>query len=168
MDTFAYAEESFFPEDCGRGADSTITGSLPASMGTFALRRAQYFNEASYFNELGYSSESGQESSLSAEQQLALTNLMRNGDFVAKQKMIARSLPLVVDIAKRYTNRGVPLLNLLKEGKQGLIYALEEFKAEDRFHFSAYAAQCIRQYIERAISNQNNNRAGGVSGHSVA
>ena len=163
MDAFAYTEESFLPENNnGLGADSAGAVSLPASMGTFALRRAQYFNETAYLNEAKRFNETGQEaSSLDAGQQLAPTNLMRNSDPVAKQKMIARNRHLVVDIDKRYTNRGVPLLNLYKEGNQGLIHALDECKAGDKFNFSSYAAQCIRQHIERAIANQNN-RSGAL------
>ena len=93
---------------------------------------------------------------LSAQQQLALMNLVKVDDPEAKQQLVAHNLRLVVNIAKRYSDRGVALLDLVREGNLGLIHALENFDLEGGFRFAAYAARCVRQNIERAIMNQGN------------
>lgn len=141
MNGYAGSEEdvllgTYEPETAG-------IGHLSASAGTFSLRRVHYFTETG-------------EPLLSAEQQQVLTNLIRDGVPAAKSKMIVHSLRLVINIAKRYTNRGLGFFELVREGNQGLIHALEKFEPEVSFRFSAYATQCIRQYIERAITNQDN------------
>ena len=77
------------------------------------------------------------------------------GDFSARQKMIEHNLRLVVNVAKAYLNRGMPLLDLVEEGNLGLMHALDKFDPERGFRFSTYATWWIRQNIERAIMNQS-------------
>ena len=102
-----------------------------------------------------YLNEIGANPLLTAEEELSLSRRVREGDFPARQTMIERNLRLVVNIAKHYLNRGIPLLDLVEEGNLGLIHALEKFDPERGFRFSTYATWWIRQNIERAIMNQS-------------
>jgi len=102
-----------------------------------------------------YLNEIGANPLLSADEELRLSRLVREGDFAARQTMIERNLRLVVNIAKHYLNRGIPLLDLVEEGNLGLMHALEKFDPERGFRFSTYATWWIRQNIERAIMNQS-------------
>ena len=79
----------------------------------------------------------------------------QRGDESARQRMIESNLRLVVKIARRYINRGLPLLDLIEEGNLGLIHAVKKFDPERGFRFSTYATWWIRQTIERAIMNQS-------------
>ena len=101
-----------------------------------------------------YLNEIGAKPLLTPEEEVATARLVRAGDFSARQKMIEHNLRLVVNIAKYYLNRGIPLLDLVEEGNLGLIHALEKFDPERGFRFSTYATWWIRQSIERGIMNQ--------------
>lgn len=92
---------------------------------------------------------------LKADEELELTLKVKQGDAVARQKMIECNLRLVINIAKRYINRGLPLLDLIEEGNLGLIHALSKFEPDRGFRFSTYATWWVRQNIERAIMNQS-------------
>ncbi len=102
-----------------------------------------------------YLSEIGAKPLLTPEEELLTTRQVREGDFAARQRMIEHNLRLVVNIAKHYLNRGIPLLDLIEEGNLGLIHALEKFDPERGFRFSTYATWWIRQNIERGIMNQS-------------
>lgn len=92
---------------------------------------------------------------LTADDEKELAGRIAKGDKAARDKMIESNLRLVVKIAKRYINRGLPFLDLIEEGNMGLIKAVERFKLSKECRFSTYATWWIRQSIERALVNQS-------------
>ena len=102
-----------------------------------------------------YLNEIGAKPLFTPEEEFAWACRARSGEFIARQKMIEHNLRLVVNIAKHYLNRGIPLLDLIEEGNLGLIHAIEKFDPQRGFRFSTYATWWIRQSIERAIMNQS-------------
>ncbi|MFN4064742.1 RNA polymerase sigma factor RpoS [Azoarcus communis] len=129
---------------------------LPLEVEVFADRQAPVI-ENEFLSDVTqiYLNEIGANPLLTADEEAALARRVRQGDFQARQTMIERNLRLVVNIAKHYLNRGIPLLDLVEEGNLGLIHALEKFDPERGFRFSTYATWWIRQNIERAIMNQS-------------
>ncbi len=91
---------------------------------------------------------------LSAQEEHTTAQLARAGDFEARQRMIERNLRLVVSIAKHYTGRGMPMVDLIEEGNLGLMHAITKFDPERGFRFSTYASWWIRQSIERSVMHQ--------------
>jgi len=92
---------------------------------------------------------------LTPDEEKALARRIDLGDKAARDKMIESNLRLVVKIAKRYINRGLPFIDLIEEGNIGLIKAVERFKLSKECRFSTYATWWIRQSIERALVNQS-------------
>ena len=129
---------------------------LPLEVEVFVERAAPVF-ENEFLSDVTqiYLNEIGANPLLTAEEEATLARRVRLGDFQARQTMIERNLRLVVNIAKHYLNRGIPLLDLVEEGNLGLMHALEKFDPERGFRFSTYATWWIRQNIERAIMNQS-------------
>ena len=101
-----------------------------------------------------YLNEIGATPLLTAAEEVLVARASLAGDEAARHRMINSNLRLVVMIAKRYTNRGLPLLDLIEEGNLGLMRAVEKFDPERGFRFSTYATWWIRQSIERALMNQ--------------
>ena len=92
---------------------------------------------------------------LTAESEKELARQIEKGDRAARNTMIESNLRLVVKIAKRYINRGLPFLDLIEEGNLGLIKAVERFSLAKECRFSTYATWWIRQAVERALVNQS-------------
>ncbi|MBP6281305.1 MAG: RNA polymerase sigma factor RpoD [Leptotrichiaceae bacterium] len=101
-----------------------------------------------------YLREIGQIPLLSYDEEIEYAQKVLNGDEEAKQKLIEANLRLVVSIAKKHTNRGLKMLDLIQEGNMGLMKAVEKFEYEKGFKFSTYATWWIRQAITRAIADQ--------------
>jgi len=101
-----------------------------------------------------YLREIGKYPLLGAEEEVELAKQFEKNSKRAKDKLIESNLRLVVSIAKKYIGRGLSLLDLIQEGNQGLIRAVEKYDWRRGFKFSTYATWWIRQAITRAIADQ--------------
>lgn len=101
-----------------------------------------------------YLKEIGRIPLLKFEDEIALAKRFEKGDMQAKKKLTESNLRLVVSIAKKYIGRGMSLLDLIQEGNQGLIRAVEKYDWRKGYKFSTYATWWIRQAITRAIADQ--------------
>jgi RNA polymerase sigma factor (sigma-70 family) len=111
-------------------------------------RETSRANLAAYFGEIA------RIPLLSREQEVALARRVRAGDEAAKTKLTESNLRLVVQVARRYLNRGLPLPDLIEEGNLGLLRAVEKFDPERGTRFSTYATWWIRHFVVRALANQ--------------
>ena len=101
-----------------------------------------------------YLKEIGQVRLLTAEEEVELAKRVSEGDKYAKDKLTEANLRLVVSIAKKYSGRGLHILDLIQEGNTGLIRAVDKFDYTKGNKFSTYATWWIRQAITRAIADQ--------------
>jgi RNA polymerase primary sigma factor len=101
-----------------------------------------------------YLREIGKVPLLDAEEEIELAKKYEKGEKAPKDKLTESNLRLVVSIAKKYIGRGLSLLDLIQEGNQGLIRAVEKYNWRKGFKFSTYATWWIRQAITRAIADQ--------------
>lgn len=101
-----------------------------------------------------YLKEIGRIPLLTFDQEIELAKRVEDGDKTAKDLLVKSNLRLVVSIAKKYVGRGLTLLDLIQEGNQGLIRAVEKYDWRRGYKFSTYATWWIRQSITRAIADQ--------------
>lgn len=92
---------------------------------------------------------------LTIEEEISLTSAAKEGDQDARKKLIEANMRLVINIAKGYKSRSIPLEDLIQEGAIGLMQAAERFDPNRGFRFSTYATHWIRQAIGRAIDNKS-------------
>lgn len=91
---------------------------------------------------------------LNKKEEIELIKEARRNNKEARRKLINSNLKLVVNIAKHYTNYGLPLMDLIAEGNIGLMRAIDKFNVRKGYRFSTYAAWWIRQAITRALIDQ--------------
>ncbi|MDD4956595.1 MAG: RNA polymerase sigma factor RpoD/SigA [Candidatus Omnitrophica bacterium] len=91
---------------------------------------------------------------LSPEKEKELARKVKKGNKKARQEMVKSNLRLVINIAKKYSYLGVPMLDLIEEGNLGLMKAVSKYDPEKGYRFSTYAAWWIKQFITRAVANQ--------------
>ena len=126
-----------------RGFDAKPGGAdVHSSSGTFVLRRARYFSGTGA-------------PSLNAERHHSLANLVEAVDHDTQRSMIIQNLRMVVSVAKRYIDRGLEFVELVRVGNQGLIQALEKFEPDGRYCFTTYVTWCISRQIELALLQHN-------------
>ena len=91
---------------------------------------------------------------LTAEQETSLGRRARKGCEASRERLVTTNLRLVVSVAKRFANRGVPILDLIQEGNLGLLKAVDRFDPERGYRFSTYATWWIRQAVARGLAAQ--------------
>lgn len=91
---------------------------------------------------------------LTSDEEVALTRAAQSGDARARQRLVESNMRLVINIAKSYRSRAIPIEDLIQEGAIGLMHAVERFDPEKGFRFSTYATHWIRQSIGRALDNK--------------
>ncbi|AEV28402.1 RNA polymerase sigma factor, sigma-70 family [Sphaerochaeta pleomorpha str. Grapes] len=92
---------------------------------------------------------------LTNEEEFKLAKRVQQGDEFARKRMIESNLRFVVNVAKKYQNQGIPLIDLIDEGNIGLMTALEKFDPDKGYHFISYAVWWIRQSIMKAICEKS-------------
>ena len=102
-----------------------------------------------------YLREIGRVKMIKPDEEIELARRIARGDETAKKKLIQANLRLVISIAKKYLNRGLPFQDLIQEGNLGLIRAAEKFDHTKGFKFSTYATWWIRQAISRGLADKS-------------
>ena len=144
IDDFYHALDELQIEVVGRDALATQDDDEPASE---SVREVSTDALQLFLKDIG------KVSLLTAAQEVELAKRIERGDHSAKQAMVESNLRLVVSIAKRYRNQGLPFLDLIQEGTIGLVRA-EKFDYRKGFKFSTYATWWIRQAVARALADK--------------
>ncbi len=125
-------------------------------MGQNAENKTNYTPEAEPSEPLKiYLQEIGQIPVLDEEEEKELGKRSAQGDETARKRLAEGNLRLVVSLARHFTGRGVPLLDLIQEGNMGLMHAAEKYDYQKENRFSTYAAWWIREAMQRAIDQQS-------------
>ena len=125
-------------------------------MGQNAENKTNYTPEAESSEPLKiYLQEIGQIPVLDEEEEKELGRRSAQGDETARKRLAEGNLRLVVSLARHFTGRGVPLLDLIQEGNMGLMHAAEKYDYQKENRFSTYAAWWIREAMQRAIDQQS-------------
>ena len=147
--------------DLGDDLDADLTGDLDDDIDLAGVEDEELVDPVDLAAEYNlddpvrmYLKEIGQIKLLSAEEEVELAKLVSEGDQNAKNKLTEANLRLVVSIAKKYSGRGLHILDLIQEGNTGLIRAVDKFDWTKGNKFSTYATWWIRQAITRAIADQ--------------
>ncbi|MCZ6360216.1 RNA polymerase sigma factor RpoS [Vibrio parahaemolyticus] len=150
VEEFEYdnASETTIDNELEKSSSTTTTEGKTAVREEFDASSKSLDATQLYLGEIGFSP------LLTAEEEVLYARRALRGDEAARKRMIESNLRLVVKISRRYSNRGLALLDLIEEGNLGLIRAVEKFDPERGFRFSTYATWWIRQTIERALMNQ--------------
>ena len=141
----------------GARDDSAVSDQGSAGQPERFSRRSRFTNHhaaVSHDVTRMYLSEIGRARLLTADEEVELARAAQGGCLASRQRMIESNLRLVVNVARAYVKRGLPLLDLVEEGNLGLIRAVEKFDPGRGCRFSTYATWWIRQSVERAIMNQ--------------
>lgn len=102
-----------------------------------------------------YLREIGKIKLLTSDEEVSLAKQVEAGCAIAKERLINANLRLVVSVAKKYTGQGIPFMDLIQEGNNGLIRAAEKFDYRKGFKFSTYATWWIRQGVTRSLADQS-------------
>jgi RNA polymerase nonessential primary-like sigma factor len=142
--------------DLADAADTRLDdGALPPHTDTDPAGNGLHASEAGPDLAARYLAEIAQRRRLTSSEEYHLASRAGDGDLPARHRLIEHHLGLVVMMARRYANRGLPLLDLIEEGNLGLITASSKFDPELGFRFSTYAKWWIRQGIELALMTQS-------------
>jgi RNA polymerase primary sigma factor len=145
----------FFEEDLGAAEFRGSDPSLEPGGGLDAAEAAEAFELELTTDSLQlFLKDIGRVRLLTAAQEVELAKRIERGDHRAKQEMVEANLRLVVSIAKRYRQQGLPFLDLIQEGTIGLVRAAEKFDHRKGFKFSTYATWWIRQAVARALADK--------------
>lgn len=133
---------------------TNVEAKLSSDRGKGSQAHQDLMNEKNYDATQLYLNEIGSSPLLTAQEEVYYSRLYLQGCNKSRNHLIRSNLRLVVNISRRYLNRGLHLLDLIEEGNIGLIRAVEKFDPEKGFRFSTYGTWWIRQTIERAIMSQ--------------